>query len=59
MEKTISEAIVGTIKDVLLRYGLPLALCHGQWYEGGGGAVMSSAKSGVAARIKNVSHFLA
>ena len=56
MEKTTSEAIVGTIKDVLLRYGLPLVWCHGQWYDGA--AVMSGAKSGVVVRIKNVSHFL-
>ena len=49
-----SESITADIKDSLLRFGLPLADCRGQCYDGA--SVMSGHKKGVATKIMEVCH---
>ena len=55
LSSATSDAIVKALKDVLLRFDLPLQDCRGQCYDGA--SVMSGSKSGVATTINKVSSF--
>ena len=45
-----AKSLVTSIKDVLLRMGLPLSNCRGQCYDGA--SYMSGAKGRVTAQLK-------
>ena len=49
LESTSAEAIVSTIKDILLRMNLRIDMCRGQCYDGASN--MSGSHSGVATQI--------
>ena len=54
LESTSAEAIVSTIKYVLLRMNLRIDMCRGQCYDGASN--MSGSRSGVATQIASLEH---
>lgn len=52
VNRTTSESLVATIKDVLLLTGIPLRNCRGQCYDGT--SVMAGSRAGVATKIQQV-----